>query len=241
MIRRLVQQVLALSGLKLSRLRNDPATTLLGLRNRPIRSVVDVGANVGQFARWTRELFPDASLFCFEPQPEACQELRSWAATQAKPVTVFETALGTESGFVNMRAHADHSPSSSLLETTQLTSDLYPQTRAQREIRVALSTLDDAMDPHMSGLSDDLLVKLDVQGYEDRVIAGGERVLRRAAACIVEVNLDGLYVGQPSFERIAGQVGALGLRYAGNLEQAYGPDGHVVFLDALFLRQGTSL
>ena len=240
MIRRLVGQGLARFGLKLSRLRNDPHTTLLGLRSRPIRSVVDVGANVGQFARWARRLFPDAALFCFEPQPEVCQELRRWALEQRKPVTVFELALGDTSGFVNMLAHAAHTPSSSLLKTTPLTSALYPQTREQREIRVALSTLDAAIAPSMDELADDLLVKLDVQGYEDRVIAGGESVLRRASACIVEVNLDGLYVGQPTFERIAAQLNALGLQYAGNLEQAYGPDGHVVFLDALFLRQAAA-
>ncbi len=107
-------------------------------------------------------------------------------------------------------------------------------------MRVALSTLDAAIAPSMDELADDLLVKLDVQGYEDRVIAGGESVLRRASACIVEVNLDGLYVGQPTFERIAAQLNALGLQYAGNLDQTYGPDGHVVFLDALFLRQAAA-
>ena len=236
MIRRLSQQVLGRFGLRVSRLQNDPHVTLLGLRSRPIRSVIDVGANVGQFGRWVRAAFPEAALVCFEPQPEACRELRNWARAQRAPVTVFELALGEASGFAAMWVHTDHSPSSSLLATTAVTAELYPQTRAQRELRVAQSTLDESMAPLLTTLQDELLVKLDVQGYEDRVIAGGEMVLRRAAACIVEVSLDALYAGQPSFEHLAAQLNALGLRYAGNLEQTFAPDGHVVFLDALFVR-----
>jgi FkbM family methyltransferase len=237
MIRLLVQQLFALFGFRLSRLRNYPQVTLLGLKDRPINSVIDVGANVGQFAHRARQLFPNAALFCFEPQPDVCRELRKWAQDQGAPVTVFELALGDSPGFVTMLAHVEHTPSSSLLETTQLNSHLYPQTQQQREIRVAVSTLDAAMAPHFAELANDVLVKIDVQGYEDRVIAGAEQVLCRASACIVEVNVDSLYVGQPTFERIASQLNSVGLSYAGNLEQVYGPDGHVAFLDALFVRR----
>ena len=79
--------------------------------------------------------------------------------------------------------------------------------------------------------------KLDVQGYEDRVIAGGSKIFATATACILEVCLDSLYEGQAGFLKLLTMLDALGYRYVGNLDQAYGEDGHCIFLDAVFLRR----
>ena len=46
-------------------------------------------------------------------------------------------------------------------------------------------------------LRDPLLLKLDVQGFEDRVIAGGEDVVARAKIIIIEVSFQPLYEGGP--------------------------------------------
>jgi hypothetical protein len=40
------------------------------------------------------------------------------------------------------------------------------------------------------------LVKIDVQGFEGRVLAGGEETLRQAKRMVVEVSLHPLYDGQ---------------------------------------------
>ena len=82
-----------------------------------------------------------------------------------------------------------------------------------------------------------ILVKLDVQGFEDRVIAGGETIFKMAAACIVEVCLDDLYEGQANFKQLLEMLDRLGFQYAGNLDKTYGKDGHCIFLDAIFLRR----
>jgi methyltransferase, FkbM family len=42
-------------------------------------------------------------------------------------------------------------------------------------------------------LRDPLLLKLDVQGFEDKVIAGGEDVVARAKIIIIEVSFQPLY------------------------------------------------
>lgn len=151
-------------------------------------------------------------------------------------VVPFNIALGVESGEAEMDVQLDHSPSSSLLKATSLTGKFYPHTLRHGPLRVALRTLDEVVEGLAELPQPDILVKLDVQGYEDRVIRGGKRTLARAATCLVEVNLDVLYEGQTSFKELLLQFEEFGLTYAGNLEQSLAPDGHVVFFDALFAR-----
>lgn len=153
----------------------------------------------------------------------------------------FNVAIGDKEGDVDMYLHEDHSPSSSLLTTTKLTEMYYPFTKRQKSVHINLTTLDAALDEALSELSPEILIKLDVQGYEDRVIAGGGNVFSRASACIVEVCLNKLYEGQAEFTELATMLSGLGFRYGGNLDQVYGDDGHCIYLDAVFLKAQSDL
>ncbi len=86
-------------------------------------------------------------------------------------------------------------------------------------------------------LQDDILIKLDVQGYEDRVIQGGLATLKRSRACIIEVSLDSLYDGQANCTTLFQLMQDLGFRYSGNLDQIQAKDGHVIFFNAVFVRE----
>ncbi|MBL8189233.1 MAG: FkbM family methyltransferase [Acidobacteria bacterium] len=229
-----VKRAFEMVGLELTRADRSPSRTLLGLRHLPIRTIVDVGANTGQFARHIIQFFPQARLFCFEPLAEPFAELQRWAAAQSGRVQAFNVALGAEDGEAQMFRHTEHSASSSLLVTTDVCNQLYPQTRAQDTVPVKLTTLDAALGGQ--SLQPELLIKLDTQGYERQVIAGATETLRQARACIVEANLYKLYDQQPSFIELAVLLNDLGFRYAGNLEQTCSATGEVVYVDAVFLK-----
>jgi FkbM family methyltransferase len=229
-----------LLGADIVRLKNSPRVTLAGLRQRPFRTVIDCGANAGQFARYVSSFFPEASLFCFEPLAEPYATLSAWAATQEGRVRCFQVALGDREGEAVMHHHLGHSPSSSLLATTDHELALFPQTARQSEVVVPVTTLDTALAEFMDGMALDILLKLDVQGYEDRVLRGAARLLGKVQACLLEVSVDPLYRGQASFKDLVMLLDASGLEYAGNLDQAYGEDGRVMWLDALFVRHGTT-
>lgn len=228
---------LNLAGIDLIRLENSPKHTLLGLKSIPFHTIIDVGANTGQFARYISQFFPRAKVFCFEPLPPSFSELSKWAITQEGRVFPFNLAIGEQSGEVEMFMHEDHHTSSSLLATTSLNEQYYPFTKKQKRIVVRQSKLDDVLDENGADLFPDLLLKLDVQGYEGRVIAGGRKTFEKASACILEVCLDGLYEGQSTFVELLIMLEELGYYYVGNLDQAYGKDGHCIFLDAVFLRR----
>ena len=234
-IARSTVRVFNAAGLEVKRRAKSPATTLLGLRNRPFQTIVDVGANEGQFAAIARGHFPNARILCFEPQPGPRATLETWAAT-AGPIEVFGVALGPEAGEVEFHVHEDHNSSSSLLPSSDALAAQQPETRRQRLVKVPVETLDAVMDSLAPPAAGELLLKLDVQGYEEEVIKGGENTFRRANACILEVCLDDFYEGQATFADLHDRLHSFGLRYAGNLDQMLAEDGHVMFLDAVFVR-----
>jgi FkbM family methyltransferase len=224
-------------GFDVVRLRDASDKSLAGLRQRPIHTVIDCGANEGQFARDISRSFPGAALYCFEPLPQPFEALSAWAATRGGRVRCFQVALGEQNGEALMHSHIEHSPSSSLLATTEYERVAFPQTRAQAEVRVPVTTLDDALGESLHEMEPQILLKLDVQGYEDRVLRGATRILPRVDACMLEVDVDPLYVAQAAFKDIVTLLDQFGLTYAGNVEQVLGPDGRVMWLDALFLRR----
>jgi FkbM family methyltransferase len=223
-------------GFDLVRSEKNPELTLLGITDLPIDVVIDVGANSGQFAKKIAPLFPDAQLYCFEPLTEPFEELRCWADTKSGRVTVFNKALGDIEGNVEMFLHQNHTASSSMLKTTELTKQYYPATREQRRVKVRQETMDSLLLDKLDNQSG-ILVKLDVQGYEDKVIAGGTALLKSALACIVEVSIDGLYENQTSFSTLLSSFEQMGYRYGGNLEQVYASDGHTIYFDCVFLNK----
>jgi FkbM family methyltransferase len=181
-------------------------------------------------------LFPEACIYAFEPLPEPFEDLERWAR-QRRMVTAFNVALGDEPGILEMLYCVDFSPASSMLQSTELMRKLYPLTKEQRPITVEVRRLDAFLAELSEPVLPDILVKVDVQGYEDRVIRGAEDTLRRAMACVLEVNLDPLFEGQPSFKELLHLLDELGHRYAGNLDQVYATDGHAMYVDALFLNR----
>ena len=235
-LRKFAKALLRFGGIEVSRWSTAPRHTLLGVGRFPIRSVVDVGANEGQFAKWISTFFPLAHIYAFEPLPGPYAKLKAWAESRRVNVTTFNVALGDRAIETAMNLHVNHTPSSSLLEATDTYDSLYPNTRKRSTLVVKQEKLDEALDSLEAPPEPELLVKLDVQGYEDKVIMGGQRTFSRARVCILEVILDELYVGQARFLNLLSALGQLGLMYAGNLEQSYAGDGHVVFIDAVFVR-----
>ena len=159
-----------------------------------------------------------------------------WSKQKNGKVKAFNLALGDSECEVEMFYHTEHSTSSSILETTEVCKKYYPFTKSQQTIKVKQTTLDKAIETFNIPMNPEILIKLDVQGYEDRVIKGARLIFSKAKACILEVCLDKLYEGQANFEQIFTLLNGIGYIYAGNLGQTYADDGHVIFIDAVFVR-----
>ena len=235
-IKATIRRCFNMVGVDIRRTKNVPTITMLGLPLWPVRTIVDVGANQGQFIRKVRPLFPAAAIYCYEPLPSACKELQKLVETY-RNIHIRQLALGESAGTAMFNEHIKHSPSSSLLSITPELRKLFPQTINQKPVEVRVSTLD-LQFPEPNKLEPDVLLKLDVQGYEDRVLRGGAHFLRSVDIVIVECSVVPLYEGQASFISICKEMSTAGLSYTGNLDQTYDEHGRVIFLDAVFLRKG---
>ena len=60
-------------GLDIRKAKSDQKT--VWLESFDIKTVIDVGANIGQFANDARKLYPDAAIYSFEPLPGPYSEL----------------------------------------------------------------------------------------------------------------------------------------------------------------------
>ena len=102
-------------------------------------------------------------------------------------------------------------------------------------LTVQMKTLDD----YIGGLEfkPKVLLKLDVQGYENRVLRGGVQILKWVDYLLVEVSFRPLYDGQASFNEIYEFLVEAGFSYAGNLDQLLSPlNNSILQADALFVR-----
>lgn len=225
-----------LFGVDVVRQRNSPRHTWLALGERPFRTIIDIGANRGQFAMEARRRFPAATIHALEPLPGPFRELDAWARQQGGAVITYQVAASDQNCAVSMNMHVDHSPSSSILLATELNHELHPFTKRKETVEVRA----DLLDSILGGVRLDrqVLVKLDVQGVEDRVIRGASAVLADAAVVIAEVSIDVLYDGQATFRNVFMGLDKLGYEYVGNLDQGYAASGRVISLDAVFARPG---
>lgn len=205
------------------------------LREMGIKTVLDVGANVGQFTASIRKLFPEAKIYAFEPV-EACFQELSYRRREDGLFQSFPYALGAEDGSATLNV-SDFTPSSSLLPMASAHVKEFPFTARATGATVEVRRLDTvalALD-----LAEPMLVKLDVQGFEMQVIEGGRKTLARADVLIIEVSFADFYEGQTSFEELHAEIQGLGLRFHGILGQTHSARNDLpLFCDALFVRQG---
>lgn len=86
-------------------------------------------------------------------------------------------------------------------------------------------------------ITGNLLVKLDVQGYEDKVLLGGKNVISQAKMLLIETSFTRLYENQPLFDDIYLIVRELGFTYQGSRERHYNKKtGELVYEDAIFIK-----
>lgn len=204
-------------GFDIVRADDNTSVTWLGLRHREFECIIDVGANEGQFAELALEFFPNAQIHCFEPLPEAFTRLKNLLDKQGgNQAHCYQIALGEEEGTLEFIVHKDHPTSSFFLITTELTRLFCPIVTRTAKTTVEVKTLDSILDKDaLRGKS--ILLKCDVQGFEDRVLRGAKKTLLLIDAVMIEVNFATLYQGQAKFAEIVSRLDDAGLTFAGNV------------------------
>ena len=170
------------------------------LKNQAFSTIFDVGANRGQTAKELLAKYPNASIYCFEPNPDCCKLLENLG------VQVHRTALGDtigESGF-----DRSHGISSMFFVTDDLSGE-----------RVAIDTVDNFTRTHDIRHID--FLKIDAEGYDLKIIRGASEMLRIREIDIVqaEVSLNSDNTFQVPFSELNDTLECYGYRLFGIYEQ----------------------
>jgi FkbM family methyltransferase len=201
-----------------------------------IKTVLDIGANQGQFAKLAREVFPGAVIHSFEPLPD-CYEALQKALPGDNNFSCYNKAVGRAVSELEF-FRSVHSPSSSFLQMEDAHKQAFPESSAgqvKEPIRVKVDTLDAIFGQNIPPKN--ILLKIDVQGFENEVLAGGRNFLKEVKVVIIEMSLVKLYKDQPLFHDVYMRMYENGFRYHGNMAQMMDPKTHeVVQLDAIFTR-----
>jgi FkbM family methyltransferase len=200
-------------------------------------TVLDVGANIGQYGLSLRKCGFNGRIVSFEAIPSVHARLSAVAAGDRGWIVAPCCALGRAPGEARINV-AGNSVSSSLLPMNESHLRAAPDSKYVRSETVRIERLDDLAAPLLPK-EGRLLIKIDTQGYEEEVLAGGALVVAGAAALQLELSLTPLYQGAPSLRRSLDLCEALGFHLHGLIPGFYDEkSGRLLQMDGLFLRSG---
>jgi FkbM family methyltransferase len=205
---------------------------MAAIRRYSPKTLIDVGANKGQFSLMARHLFPDIEIHAFEPLES---ERTIYERVVRPPTRLYPTALGRVRGdatfFVTSRAD-----SSSLLRPAVAQEAAYG-VQAKTTTTVPVMRLSDAVD--LSILRRPILLKLDVQGGELDVLKGVESSLPLIDLVYCEASFVELYHGQPLASEIIAYLAAQKFNLRGVFNQSITSEFGPTQADFLFTLNST--
>lgn len=231
-MKKIIKKTLNFFGLDLRKYRKE-IDELKWLEHCDIKTVIDAGANTGQFAKEIRERLPKSKIYSFEPINECYEKLVENMKGDGN-FQAFNLALGDTNAKSQINKCV-YSPSSSLREMAILHEEMFPHTKGGEKQEITIKRLDDVFEK--DSLQKNILVKIDVQGCEDKVIKGGLKLLSEAKVALIETSFFELYKGQPQFDEMYEMMKGLGFSYRGRIHQKMNPStGEILFEDAIFIK-----
>tara|TARA_B100001769_G_C21992541_1_gene533497 strand:+ start:200 stop:919 length:720 start_codon:yes stop_codon:yes gene_type:complete len=173
----------------------DPNKNLIKtIKHFQIKSIIDVGANKGQFAlRLLKNNF-DGNIMSFEPLKEEYKTLNELSLERENWKVARRCALGNKNEFKKFHISGNRE-SSSLLKILEKHTDLRPESKTIKTEKVNVERLDN-FKKEISKLEKNLLLKIDTQGSEIDVLKGASKVIKDIKCLFVEVSLVPLYKNQ---------------------------------------------
>jgi polyketide synthase PksN len=195
--------------------------------------VLDIGANIGMFALYVRQRFPQSRVWSFEPAPHCVERLRHNVAIHADDVRIFPVALGDRDGETDFSYYPQYSILSGMFaeETRDLDTlragartlyvEKYRSEPSERELDLLVGSklaarevfkcpvkrLSTVLAEEKAGRIS--LAKIDVERAEGLILAGIDAAdLRRIDQFVVEVHDQ----GAREHETMAAQLTSAGYR-----------------------------
>jgi FkbM family methyltransferase len=180
----------------------------LAMLGGPFATVLDVGGNVGAFAKQAYMRWPAARIISFEPFDDLAAANRGLAQGRW---SVSATAIGAYDGHAAIWRNEFYSEASTMKPPGTVRRDLLGIQDRWREVTVRVTRLD-----NLGPLEPPLLLKIDVEGSEGDVLAGATNTIKLCDTVVVEVQNDPhIFAGSPSVAQLDDLLRPAGLELVG--------------------------
>lgn len=130
--------------------------------------VLDVGANVGSYAKGLRALNPDVPIYCFEPHPHTFNKLRS--TVEYLEISSFNVGVGSANGVLNLYDYENDDGS----EHASLFKDVIEKIHDRKAVGHAVKIITLNEFAESENIERVYLLKIDTEGNELAVLKGFE-------------------------------------------------------------------
>ena len=196
----------------------------------------DIGANEGQYSMQLRKSGYDGKIISFEPLSSAYNKLLLNSKNDSNWKVAPQVAIGDIEGQIEIHI-SQNSVSSSILNMLDKHSSVAPESVYIGKETVKVNTLDNFNKEYISD-NTRLFIKIDTQGFEDKVLNGATEILKKAIGLQLELSTVPLYQGQALYDKLINLVIEQGFELW-SIHPAFVDlkSGRVLQIDATFLKK----
>jgi FkbM family methyltransferase len=204
------------------------------LKINNIDCVLDVGANVGQYARNLRRNGYRKRIISFEPLSSAYEVIKK-KSIKDKYWTVHNFGIGEQEKKVDINI-SKNSYSSSILNILPLHTESDPESKYFSKETISIKKLEDLPEVNFEKFNK-IFLKIDTQGYEDQVLQGIGKLIKKIEGIQIELSLNPLYKDQSLFLQLYQKIKELGFELW-DLQRGFSniDSGKIYQLDGIFFR-----
>lgn len=200
------------------------------LKNNTYNTVIDIGANKGQFALVARKCLPDSKIISFDPLPNTGNIFNAIFKDDINTI-FYNYAIGPNKG-KNKIHISQKDDSSSLLRITDLQDKLFPGTAEKSMSTIDIAPLDFFLKENQ--IESPGLLKLDVQGFEYEALLGCDTLLDSFDSIYCECSFVELYEDQRLVESIISLLQERGFVLKGFYNTSYDKNNIAIQSDFFF-------
>ena len=157
------------------------------LKNFEIRSILDIGANKGQWAEMAIETL-DCNVISIEPQKSSFSELSRLSSRYKNQLRMFNLALGDKNQKIFLNIH-DHSSELSYIDSRLISMPLL-KNKSHKNEQIKMTTLDTLYQKNLTSFQDLDFIKIDTEGYEYSVLKGGAKFISEVQPKFIQIEMN---------------------------------------------------
>lgn len=208
---------------KLSYIAFYDAIKAKSLYKKGFDTIIDVGANVGDYTYAYSKVFPNAKIYSFEPVPEAFMSLYR---LKSNNISCFGLGLGSKN-------------KKSIIKVVKDRSFLSTMNRIKFDNKLIIETpiILRRFESLNIKLKGNCLLKIDTEGYELEVLKGFGNLLSKVSLIQLEINFENETIGTSDFIKIVELLREFGFISFIQDNNRFDNRGRLVQSDLFFIRR----